>query len=477
MADDAWLIFENGKWREAACDPASPCTRFSEIRFYYSNLADYARVAMCLLAAVTLAFRQPLATALLIIGSTLLDWVDGPLAHAHNQCTIFGSGVDWLADILAQIITLVWVAQLAPALAPILVFATAIELTNCIFDFATTATGRYPVLNRQGGFGIILDWSMPGGSYTPFGTALWLAYPLFVIAGCLDLSWPVRTELTSGVLRGSEVLLLVPAALYVWCELAYVRFIIGKWREAPRQASPSSFNDGPRGMECLGVLPENHRDLLRRAWTQGMQKMASEWQAGLDRKAVFWVNLWQRSGSGEKIAIDCIEELDGWARELVARHYDNSVVELDGYGLIANPVGSSAQAWHIDYTLDYSTIFIPLTEVSVENSLQYAVLPRSLPPDAYQRATADLNAVDLPALARTGEWVSVRQLLAPPFTLIKMDFGAIHRGVANTGNYHRVLFWVSAKKRGALLPPEPVLQTIAATSGDGQSRAVTEVSA
>jgi hypothetical protein len=48
--------------------------------------------------------------------------------------------------------------------------------------------------------------------------------------------------------------------------------------------------------------------------------------------------------------------------------------------------------------------------------------------------------------------------LAQPFTLIKMDFGAIHRGVANTGDYHRVMFWVSAKKRGALLPPEPLVQ-------------------
>src|SRR5208282_5053818 len=112
-----------------------PCTRFSEIRFYYSNLADYARVAMCLVAAVTLAFRQPLATAALILGSTLLDWVDGPLAHAHNQCTIFGSGVDWLADMLAQVVTLVWWGSLAPAVLPWLAIATAIELATGLFDF------------------------------------------------------------------------------------------------------------------------------------------------------------------------------------------------------------------------------------------------------------------------------------------------------------------------------------------------------
>lgn len=174
------------------------------------------------------------------------------------------------------------------------------------------------------------------------------------------------------------------------------------------------------------------------------------------------MNLWQRSGSGEKLNIACVEEVDGWARELLKLHFDTAMVELDGYGLIANPVGSSAQEWHIDYTADYSTIFIPLTGISVENAMQYAVLPRSLPREAYRQATANLNAVDLPALVRAGEWVSVRQLLAKPFSLIKLDFGTIHRGIANKGDYDRVLFWVSFIKRGARLPPEPLVQVIPA---------------
>jgi hypothetical protein len=42
-----------------------------------------------------------------------------------------------------------------------------------------------------------------------------------------------------------------------------------------------------------------------------------------------------------------------------------------------------------------------------------------------------------------------------------MDFGAIHRGIANTGSHDRNMFWISVKKRGALLPPEPTLQTFA----------------
>lgn len=464
---EGWLILENGNWREAGPDDAGPCTRFSDLRYYYPNLIDYARVALCLLAAVTLPWRMPLATAILILASTLLDGVDGKVARAHNQCTIFGSGVDWLADILAQVVTLAWLGSLAPAWLPLLVGAAAIELATCIFDFATTATGRYPVLDRQGGFGIILDWCRSDGSYTRLGTSLWLAYPLFLIACCLDLSWPARAEWTGRALRGSEIALAGPALLYIWSELAYLVFVLAQWREAPRQAPEISFDDGPAGIQCLGVLPAQQQALLQRAWEQSLQTIDGQWRASLERKAVFWVNLWQRSGSGEKLAIACSEEVDRWARELAASHYNAAVVELDGYGLIANPVGSSAQEWHIDYTVDYSTIFIPLTEVSPENALQYAVLPRSLPREAYEQATANLDVVDLPTLVRTGEWVSVRQLLAKPFSVIKMDFGTIHRGIANTGNCDRVLFYVSFKKRGPLLPPEPLVQVIP-EYGDGE---------
>jgi len=117
MADN-WLIFENGKWREAGPDSATPATRFSDLWRHYSNLIDYARVALCLLAAATLAGRMPLTTAVLLLSSTLLDWLDGPVARAYNQCTIFGSGVDWLADILAQFVTLAWLGSLASRASP-----------------------------------------------------------------------------------------------------------------------------------------------------------------------------------------------------------------------------------------------------------------------------------------------------------------------------------------------------------------------
>ena len=119
-----------------------------------------------------------------------------------------------------------------------------------------------------------------------------------------------------------------------------------------------------------------------------------------------------------------------------------------------NPAGSCAQEWHIDYTRGYSTIFIPMSELSPENALQYAVLASPAPD------IADLDRVDLRTIARSEEWVSVRQLIAPEWSLLRMDFGTIHRGIRNTGGYDRNMFWISVKKRGELLPPEPALQAV-----------------
>jgi hypothetical protein len=40
-----------------------------------------------------------------------------------------------------------------------------------------------------------------------------------------------------------------------------------------------------------------------------------------------------------------------------------------------------------------------------------------------------------------------------------MGFGAIHRGIGNTGSFDRTMFWISVKKRGVVSPSEPELQT------------------
>ena len=441
MLSDEILVFRDGKWVEGGAAPSGQ-TRFADIRGYYANLIGYARVILCLIAGITAVTHLRWLTAGLLLSSTLLDWIDGPIARRANQCSIFGSGVDWFADIMAQIVTMAWLVMVLPAALPWMALATAVELCNCIFDFATTATGRYPKaparLRDRSWFFAILDWSMPGGSYTLVGNTLWLAYPLCLLAFCLRFD---RTGLA----------LLPLAALYLWCELAWTVFIIANWAEPAR--TESVYADGPAGFRHLGFVRETAREMLLAAARGIAEEMAGPCAENKAEGRIFWINIWQRSRPEEQMCIEGVEELDRWARDIVAQHYAGEGVELDGYGTIINPVGSHPQEWHIDYASDYSTIFIPMSPLTPENAMQYAVLPD--PPAEFD----DPDLVDISALSNARPWISIRQLIAPCWSMLRMDFGAIHRGIANTGSFDRHMFWVSVKK-GALLPPEPALAAI-----------------
>jgi hypothetical protein len=224
--------------------------------------------------------------------------------------------------------------------------------------------------------------------------------------------------------------------------------------------TPTAYDDGPAGIACLGLVPEAQRDLLREVLAAGRQHLGPSWDASAARQEIFWINLWQRSGGAAPMALARASELDAWARDLAARAYAGTGAECDGYGFIINPVGSRAQRWHIDYNRDYSTIFIPLSRLTPENCTQYVVLPAGAPAVASDRAAANMDAVDLDALVDACDYVSVRQLLARPFSIIKMDFGTIHRGVANTGGFERIMFWISVNRRRDFLPVEPVIAVI-----------------
>ena len=63
-------------------------------------------------------------------------------------------------------------------------------------------------------------------------------------------------------------------------------------------------------------------------------------------------------------------------------------------------------------------------------------------------------------LQKALDCVSVRQLQARPFSIIKLDFGTIHRSVANTGGFERIMFWISFSRCVDLLPLEPMVQVV-----------------
>jgi hypothetical protein len=92
MLSDEILIFGNGKWTDGGPSPRNTAG-FADVKRYHANLIGYVRLAICIVAAF-LVYRVPWVAAALLLGATLLDWIDGPIARHANRCSILGSGVD-----------------------------------------------------------------------------------------------------------------------------------------------------------------------------------------------------------------------------------------------------------------------------------------------------------------------------------------------------------------------------------------------
>ncbi|CAF1277594.1 unnamed protein product [Rotaria sordida] len=58
--------------------------------------------------AYTITTDWHLLSAFLILGATYLDTIDGRVVRTYDQCSIFGCGIDWLADLLCQIVIVIW---------------------------------------------------------------------------------------------------------------------------------------------------------------------------------------------------------------------------------------------------------------------------------------------------------------------------------------------------------------------------------
>ena len=136
--------------------------------------------------------------------------------------------------------------------------------------------------------------------------------------------------------------------------------------------------------------------------------------------------------------LSAIDELAKLSREL-AEAVHGAVVDFDGFGWTMNPAGREPRNGILTYTLDDSNIFIPPD--SVERIERRAiVLPPAVSTDLMARATVDLDKIDVDLLYRESEWVSVRQLIAKPYSALKLDFETLHRGIANSGDSDRVMF-------------------------------------
>lgn len=483
-------------------------TRLRDVMFFYANIIDYARVVTNLVAALFLYGpwgTWPATAAVLIYVAVLLDWIDGPVARAYKQGSNFGSGVDWFADMQGYALIAMWWVKLEPSAMGVAFTCVTIELCACIFDYAATTSGLYPRLSypQTNPFYKIFDISYPASTYSNLGTFMWLAYPALVLARCLSLEWGIsmgwlgpweRATVEGGASFNSAVVVLtsaveeaplavalwvvqaalfVPAVLYVWNEAAQAAFIISHWsepllRSGDNTRNPVTYDDGV--MAILGALTADEIKLVEDA--EAVLQTEPGYAHSAKGTEVFWASIYQRifvSSAEAALGADIRRRagspaLAALVDRLVATAFGPHV-EIDGYGFVCNPAGSRTQAWHVDYSPDYASIMIPLHACTDRNSTQYVVLPEApklggTDDAVLQAAVADLDAVDVESLIDAYGQVSVRSLVCRAGTIVRMNFGAIHRGQGNMDPAKRLrtVFYVSVTRNGAQPPPEPVIK-------------------
>lgn len=400
----------------------------------------------------------------------------------YNQCSIFGSAADWAADVQAQLLTAIWWATLEPWVLPWVSLAVLIEMLTMIFDLSMTVTTRYPTLAESQPNPIyrILDWATPSGKYTHVGTFLWLAYPIFCLARILHLSWPERSALTGFLLYLTQLALFVPSLMYLWNEAAQCALVLSQWSEPRRKYDnePDGADDAAAEAGAGRLAPASYADTTYRivgsltnmeiSYVMQMLdvlKQRPSWAVNARGNEVFWVSPSQLHVQESSLAeyhelrasIPCCKQLDAMAERLVKRHYDDGAV-VDGWGVICNPTGSRTQAWHWDYTADHSSLFIPVEGLEIENCTQYLAFNSEEDRLAALSTVTSPDVIDIERIRAKLGYVSARQLFPRPFDIMRMDFGAIHRGLSNPHAKLRVVFWISITRNGAVSPAERVYQ-------------------
>jgi phosphatidylglycerophosphate synthase len=444
----------------------------------------------------------PMSAAATLFISTLLDWLDGPVARKYGHCSLFGSGIDWYADVMAQIVTALWWSMLEPRAMPWLTVALTIEIGTCIFDYAATTSGRYPRLAAtQSAWPLkILQWATPEQTYTWFGTYLWLAYPICMLARCLQLEFALAgADTAATVARLVFFSQALPALLYLWHEGAQGWMIVETWREHRRKehfyalyrssmlAARQNIAEWPLGKSGADAAAAPGNEFATRSnlisdddgyavakWRLSTRESDllltciehaaddGSWVSRLASGQVFWVNLWQRAaperGMPARAKLPRYNELEQFAHR-VAKLADATGV-VDGIGFIINPPGTRAQKWHVDYSRDYATVFIICTGSSVESSTQY-IQPlgdaqRTVPaaaaesPDLVPLEEATLDGCT-PTVAAGA---SVRATFAPAFTPLFMKYGTVHRGNGNpVDGTMRIAFFVSFTRASSKFEP------------------------
>ncbi|CAM2723893.1 unnamed protein product [Rotaria socialis] len=215
-----------------------------EIWLFYANIIGYIRLIL-IIASVTgasAAIHQNsfdwaiFASFCNYTGGWLLDWIDGPLARKYQQCTVFGACFDWYCDLLAELVFIVWAAELRLWISLWMLIILALELGSGLIDTNNVAA-NYPWTEfaPKSGFSFrILQIVFPKGHYSKIGTAVWILHATWAFCYIILAHIPAHYLYLAAIIHGLSILLLPVALCYALHQIAYMIVLVSGWKEPAR---------------------------------------------------------------------------------------------------------------------------------------------------------------------------------------------------------------------------------------------------
>jgi hypothetical protein len=173
-----------------------------------------------------------------------------------------------------------------------------------------------------------------------------------------------------------------------------------------------------------------------------------------DNKEIFWTSIYADNGVTTNIKYS--KQLMNYFNNLRYQILEFYCKRINGFGTLINPVDSVAQDFHIDYTWSYTSIFIPIENCNTSNMTQiitgsflwgWFCKSRNMPESSMSNICATIFAPK--------PW---SMLLLPPSTY--------HRGVKNTSNADRTMFWISYQSESDPIERESAVQDFTKKSID-----------
>mmetsp|Transcript_39176 Transcript_39176/g.62578 ORF Transcript_39176/g.62578 Transcript_39176/m.62578 type:complete len:285 (+) Transcript_39176:65-919(+) len=238
---------------------------FHAVKYYYANIIDYVRVMLLFMCNhYLLGMHNPdtsqsdiVIAGLLMFSSMMLDWIDGPIARRFQQCSYFGLVVDYIADVLGDIILLCWFSiEGNYVLSMISWFNVCISVSSAVIGCTLSYVGieyelpvyaNYDRTKEHVVFGsvlpaafwrivdIMLDYvNSTTMKYSNFGCFCWMGYYWWQVSVASIISCERIATCSDALLQfhwASVYVFFVPFWLEIWLGVAFAIVLLSVWSE------------------------------------------------------------------------------------------------------------------------------------------------------------------------------------------------------------------------------------------------------